>query len=208
MSWLSESLKTIKALRTPENAPILAEFQDILLEDIPPASALIFYGTPGNELTERLGVNLYGCKFHPPFHAALMMRDGIFHDVGKFRTDHPLEDEKRSTRRIDVIIYKMTETQRSLIMRNTELDTSIPHTGLEVTDYGIGTFLHFGFPFINHSKKPVCSENDVRLLSSGSVTCADKSPEEVAPWDLVEWAENNQGVCELRTFWVGKDFHR
>lgn len=207
MSWVTETLSTIKAMRTPENAPLLPEFPRIDIKEIPPASILLFYGIPGTLVTQRLGVNKFGVPYHPPFHAALMMRDGIFHNVGKFRTDKLLSDELKSTRRIDVITYEMTDEQRSEIMRATELDTSTPHTGLEVSDYGIGTFLNFGFSFVGHSKQPICSEDVVKLLAVGGVKCSNNEPKESAPWDLQLFANDNPKSKQY-TLHVGKDYHK
>lgn len=208
MSWLSETLDTVRALRTPESAILLAEFPKIIPEALPPASALLFYGTPGNVWTERIGVNKYHLLFHPPFHAALMMRDGIFHNVGRFRQDKYLPDQFKSKRRIDAVIFKgMTAEQVSLVMRAAETDTTVPRL-IDVTDYGVLDFLHFGLPFIGRGKKPVCSANVVNLLSVAGVKCSEKAALDTAPWDIAQYAGARPDLCEIRTVWVGNDYGR
>lgn len=208
MSWITESAQTFKALFTAEHAPVAPQFDPITLNQVLPASILLFYGFPGTIPTQRLGVNKYHYPYHPPFHAALMMYDGVFHNVGKFRTDELILDQFKSTRRIDVISYSMTPEQRSKIMVATELDTSVPHTGLELTDYGIGTFLNFGFSFIRHGKQPICSEDVVSLLGLAGVKSSSLDPKETAPWDIATYAEDHKTECDRRTLWVGTDYHQ
>lgn len=206
MSWLTESIRTIRALNRPENAPPLDPFPKINIEGIPPASVLLFYGDPGVKMTQRLGVHIYGCKYHPPFHAAIMLRDGLIHNVGKFRTDKLLEPELRDTRRVDVLIYPMIEDQRRAIIQAAELDTSIPHTGIETTDYGIGQFLNFGFSFIGKGKQPVCSADVVKIMAVGRIECSDRESSETAPWDIFDHAMKNQLTVEKRTVWIGEKY--
>jgi hypothetical protein len=207
MSWIGETIETIKILRKPENLPVLPVYPMIQVDDIPAASALVFYGLPGNALSERICAWKYGCPFHPSFHAALMMRDGVFHNVGKFRTDELLSDEFKSERRIDVIIYKtMTEEARKEIMRATELDTSEPHTGLEFTDYGVQSFIHFGFRFVKSGKAVICSEDVVKLLNVGLVWSSTETAKETAPFELSTFAMKHPELCEIRTVHVGQDF--
>lgn len=207
MSWLSEARDTIKALCTPEHAPILPAFPEIGMDGVFPGDILLFYGFPGTEPTQRLGVNKYGCAFHPPFHAALMMVDGIFHNVGQFTTDKMLSDEFKSSRRIDVIRYQMTPSQRTAVYQATELDTTIPRVGLNITSYGVMDFLHFGFSFIGKGKTPVCSADVVNLLAKGGVNCSPHPALETAPWDLQEYASTNPLTCQQFTLWSGPDYH-
>jgi hypothetical protein len=205
MSWVSATAETIKALKKPEHAPLLSPYPLIKLEDVPPASAAIFYGTPGNAITERIEVNLYKCPFHPPFHSALTMRDLMFHNVGRFRTNELLQEEFRSSRRIDIIIYKKinTEAIRAKIMQATILDTSEPHFGLDITDYGVLNFIHFGFYFVYKGKELVCSGNVVKLLLDGNVRSSEDNASETTPHELVLYAMNHPDECEIRTLWIG-----
>lgn len=206
MSWLTESIRTIKAISKPEHAPPLPMFEQIVPDNVPAASVLLFYGYPGVPATQRLGVHIYGCTYHPPFHAAVMLRDGIFHNVGKFRTDKLLETEFKSTRRIDALIYPMLEVQRRDIVRAAELDTSVPKTLIEITDYGIGQFLNFGFSFVGKGKQPVCSANVVQVMGTGGIRCSDNTASETAPWDIFNHAMKNQLTVEKRTVWVGEKY--
>lgn len=208
MSWFSESAATIKALLTPEHAPVLPAFPSITLDELLPGDILLFYGFPGTVPTQRLGVNKYGYPYHPAFHAALMMSCGIFHNVGQFTTDKLLADELHSNRRVDVIRYQMKPDQRNAILQATELDTTVPKTGLNITSYGVMDFLHFGFSFIGKGKRPVCSADVVNLLAKVGIQCSPHIPMETAPWDLQEYAQANKNPpgCEQRTLWVGPDF--
>jgi hypothetical protein len=209
MSWLSDSIKAIKALKTPEKAPFLQPFPKISISQLNGAEALIFFGNPGNVLIERAGVNMYNVKFHPPFHSALSMRDGIFHNVGKFITDKLIQTEFKSNRRIDVIIYKdINEDSRREILRAAELDSSVPHTGFELSEYGYTTFIHFCFAFIKSGKKQICSEDVVKLLIAGNIKSSVHDSKHTAPWDLIEFALDNPNMCEIRTLWIGDKYYQ
>lgn len=209
MSWLSESIETAKALTTPEDAPVLPPFEMIDPEAIPPASVILVYGFPGVKPTQRIGVHKYHHPWHPAFHAALLMRDGIVHNVAQFRTDILLIEMFKSTRRVDVLIYTpMSETQRRTIIQAAELDTSIPKFGFQATDYGVTQLLNFGFYFIKDGKSPVCSENVVRLMGKGGIKCSFEGPNATAPWDLQEYAQANKGIVEQRTAWIGSQYFK
>lgn len=209
MNPIAETWQTLKFMRTPENQPILPIFPRIDPADIPPGSGLVFQGLPGNKATERICAHKYGSPFHSHFHAALMRRDLMFHNVGKYRSEEPLDKELRSERRIDVITYKaMTEADRAAIMRACAADTSRPHTLFQVTDYGVRTFIHQGFRFIKAGKKAICSENVVRLLQTRGILSSYEIPQETAPFELMLFAIRNPDLCEIRTVWVGEDFAR
>lgn len=207
MSWLTESWRTAKALATPENAPVLHPFPSIEVDHVPPASVLLVYGFPGNKATQRLGVNKYGIKFHPPFHSAVTIRDGLFHNVGRWRTDMDIRELFQTTRRVDVLMYRMTEAQRRDIVRAAELDTSVPKFGLNITDYGVGQFLNFGFSFIKDGDQPVCSANVVNIMGAGEIVCSSLPANDTAPWDIYLHAEANPLFVETRTLWSGSDYH-
>lgn len=229
MSWLTDSYKTIKALLTPENAPLLPAYTAINANDLLGAEVLLFYGLPGTAATERIEVNEYGCSFHPPFHAALSMgrlcwdqttkkvvsSGGIiaplFHDVGQWRTDHPITDEFRSSRRIDVLRYPMTDDQRKLIINacisdDTEYSLKSP---LDFTSYGIITFIHEGFQFVKPGGRVICSEDDVKLMgaSQPSVVISDLPMVNCKPSDLMVYALAHPEVQKF-TLWSGSDYHR
>jgi hypothetical protein len=206
MGTFQDITQTIKAITTAEHAPSLPLFPPISVSELLPGDTLLFYGYPGVAVTQRLGVNKYGYKFHPAYHAALMMRDGIFHDVGQFTTDHLIADEFKSTRRIDVIRYQMTQEQRTIIFQESELDTTIPHTGINITSYGIADFLHFGFSSIGRGKTPVCSANVVQLHTKANNICSVHPALDTAPWDLQEYATLTPSTQQF-TLWNGQDYH-
>jgi hypothetical protein len=207
MSWLSEAITTIKAMTTPEHAPPLPPFPAISGLDLLPGDALLFYGYPGTQITQRLGFNKYGYPFHPAFHAALTETVGLFHNVGQFTTNKLLVDEYKSSRRIDVVRYQMTDAQRATILQATILDTTVPRVGLNLTSYGVMDFLHFGFAFIGKGKTPVCSADVVNLLLKGGVTSSPRDALDTAPWDLQEYAAANPALCQQYTLWSGPDYH-
>ena len=204
---IEDAEKTVKAMLTPEHAPLLPPFTPIILDALLPADVLLFYGIPGTEVTERLGVNLYGYPNHPAFHAALMETAGLFHNVGLFTTNKLLSDEFRSGRRIDVIRYPMTDAQRQTILQATILDTTVPKVGLNLTSYGVADFLHFGFQFIGKGKTPVCSADVVQLLAKGGITCSPHAALDTAPWDLQEYAAANHSTVKQFTLWSGPEYH-
>jgi len=207
MSWISESIATLKALSSAEHAPVLGAYPSINIDFVPPASVLLVYGFPGNKATQRLGVNKYGVPFHPPFHAAVTIRDGLFHNVGQWRTDMDIRSLFKSTRRVDALIYSMDEPQRREIVRAAELDTSTPKLGLNITDYGISQFLNFGFSFIRDGDDPVCSVDVVKVMAAGGITCSGLPANDTAPWDIQMFAMDHPREIEIRTLWVGDDYH-
>lgn len=215
MSWLSESVETIKGLSKPSHGKLLAEFPRLSPQHVPAGSALLFYGWPGNKFTERIGTNKYGWPYNPPpFHAALMMRDGVFHNVGRFKTDRLLSTVLRSTWRIDcmtplsfienTVRYDAAKVAR--LMQVAELDTSVPKFGLDFTDYGVMNFIHFGFSFIRHGKELVCSGNVDKLWGDVGETASEKDVHHVAPWDILDHGMKNPDDYQLRTVHVGRDF--
>ena len=210
MSWFKESAATIKALFTPAHGFILPAFGHLDPLATPPGAALLFYGTPGNTLTERLGTNKYRFPYNPPpFHAALMMRDGMFHNVGQFKTQRLLSSALSSTRRIDAVVPKLFATRPdlvSMLMQNADLDLSVPHFGLETTDYGVADFLHFGFSFIRHGKDLVCSGDLDKLWGTVGVQAAQEDEYHAAPWDILTNAMSKPEQFDIWTIHIGKDF--
>lgn len=177
----------------------------ISLEEIPMASAILFYG--GNHLTELAGNRLYGHRYAPPaFHAAFYMARGIFLNVGKFKTLQKLKEECRSTRRIDVVIYRdLSEAIRLRLCDEASLDTSRPKVGVSLPDYAWMDYLRFAVRTFKPTKKDFCSENVVELFALEGVRVSLKEPFNTAPWDLQEYAEKNS-QCEFRTYWIGSEF--
>ena len=182
----------------------LPEYPRIALNAIRPASALIFYG--GNKLTEFVGNKLYKHMYKPPaFHAALYLREGLFLNVGGYKTIQDLSKELASTQRVDVIEYTMSNKERADVCKSAALDTSKPK-GIAIPDYGWRDYLRFGFKFLRPSKKDFCSENVAELLLTVGVRSSHKKPVDTAPWTLVEFAEANPRDCKLFTLHIGKDF--
>jgi hypothetical protein len=191
--------------KKPKTLP-LPKYPTIRIDEIPCASALLFYG--GNRLTELVGNRLYKHPYRPPaFHAAFYIQDGIFLNVGKFKTLERVEIELRSTRRADVIIYnRLTPSSVKKLCADALLDTSHPRVGLNLPDYAMTDYLRFGLRFLKPSKKDFCSENVVELFAQEGVIVADRKAVDTAPWDLQEYAEAHPQECEIRTLWVGPDF--
>jgi len=197
----------VKKLFAKPTVQPLPEFPVILLDDIPAASAILFYG--GNKLTELVGNRLYDYPFRPPaFHAAFYIGgvDHLFLNVGKFRTIQRIEDEFRSTRRVDIIIYKNIEPHiREHLASTATLDYSKPKVGLELPDYAFTDYLRFGLRFLKPSKKDFCSENVVELFASQNVKTSSRNAVDTAPWDLAAYAMGTPSA-EIRTLFVGPDF--
>jgi len=184
----------------------LPNYPFIKLADIPPASAILFYG--GNNLTELIGNRLYNHPYKPPaFHAAFYICRGLFLNVGKFRTVQLLKDEFRSARRIDVVVFKdIPADKRNALCDAAVLDASVPRIGLELPDYAFTDYLRFGMRFLQPSKKDFCSENVAELFLTQGVKLSDLKPVDTAPWDIEEYAEAHPEACEIRTLWCGLDF--
>lgn len=184
----------------------LPAYPSIAFTDIPKASTLLFYG--GVKLTELVGNNVYGHPYNPPaFHAAFHCEEGLFLNVGAYRTIQLLNYFCRSTRRIDVIIYKdLSKEQQEQARREAYLNVSKPKGLIALPDYGWKDFLRFGLPFLKPSKKQFCSENVVLLFGKVGYKVSDLKPEDTAPWDLYEYALKHPELCEIRTAWIGADF--
>jgi len=184
----------------------LPKFEPIKLDEIPAASTLLFYG--GNRLTEFVGNTLYKHPYTPPaFHAAFYIADGLFLNVGKFKTVEVLEKEFRSSRRIDVIRYHyINDEAKKRLCRAAVLDTSKMRVGISLPDYSFTDYLRFGLKFLKPSKKDFCSENVVELFKTEQVEVSGKKAVDTAPWTLLEFALAHPSVCEIRTLFVGPDF--
>ena len=195
----------LKLFKKPEVKP-LPEYPKIAVNEITYVSTLLFYG--GNKLTELAGNRLYGHPYRPPaFHAAFYIDEGIFLDVGKFKTLTEVEKEFRTTRRIDVIIYKhITPEMHKRLCKEALFDTSKPKIGITLPDYSWTDYLRFGLKLFKPSKKDFCSENVVELFAKELVEVSAKRAVDTAPWDLLEFAEAHPELCEIRTLWVGSDF--
>lgn len=224
MSWFS------KLFKGPSVQP-LPEFPTIALEDIPPASILLFYG--GTKITEWVGNTIYKHPYKPAsFHAAGYLGDGEVLNIGKEATIEDVRSMLRSTRRVDVVVLNdLTKKEREIIIKRFRRDA-----GKNFYD-AIG-FLRFGgqlkaLRFLKkvHSseKNDFCSDNVVDNFSTlqpakrkGDTAAMTKEltlpreirisanpAEDTAPWHLLEHAlaDNFQnGTRSLYTFWKGPDF--
>lgn len=187
----------------------LPNYQKIEINDILPASTLLFYG--GNKATEFYGNHRYHHQYTPPaFHAAFYLETGLQLSVGKFKVIKIVEEEFRSTRRVDVIMYPtIPEDVRKKVLHDAYLDADDPKLGLNLPTYGFFDFLRFEplLQWLPKSKHDICSENVYKRFLAEGVTVANKpSKTEVAPWMLLEYALANPSRCQIRTLWIGKDF--
>lgn len=196
----------------------LPKYTGIDLTHIPRASTILFYG--GNKFTEFFGNKIYRHPYKPPaFHAAFYIEEGLFLNVGKFRTVQELEGEFRSNRRIDIITYlKIDDQTREELNRYAYLNTSKPKFGFEFPDYDVLGYLGFGIrklaskiPVLKKwafqsKKKFFCSENVVDIFATQKIEVSLRLDFETAPWDLFDYALAHPERCVINTLWVGKDF--
>ena len=194
-------------LLKPRPTRPLPDFPRIDWRNVMPASALLFYGG-GPAITQMAATRMYRHPYHPAaFHAALYLGNGDFLNVGKFKTVERLSQEFRSTRRIDVISYEMPGDVADAIARDGYRDADKPKVGMSLPTYGVTDFLRFGLKWWKPSTKDICSENVTEILRAHGVECAEPSePFNVAPWHLLEWAEKNPSMCQIKTIHVGGDF--
>lgn len=198
-------MSLFKLFKKPKNQIPLPARQILRIEDIPPASVILFYN--GNKITELFGSRVYGHKYDPPpFHAALYIDNGLFLNVGKFKEIRSVDTEFKTTRRIDVITYSIVPLERKKICTEAFKDSSRPHVGITLPDYAMTDYLRFGFKWFKPSKKDFCSENVVELMNIGNVKVSDLESFNTAPWDLVEYAESNPDICWINTLFVGDDY--
>lgn len=184
----------------------LPKYPSIALSAIKPASALLFYG--GNKLTQFFGNKIYKHPYTPPaFHAALYIENGLFLNVGAYKTIEDLSKQLASTQRVDVIEYFMPEHARKDIVRASYLDTTKPKGLVSLPDYGWKDYLRFGIKFLRPSRKDFCSENVVELIEGvGRCKVSARKAVDTAPWHLLEFAEANPGKAQIFTYHSGKDF--
>ncbi len=206
----------LNLFKKPKGVVPLPDYPKTRLDQIPAASCFVFYGSPGNKATEIGGGRLYGHKYTPvSFHAALYLKDGEFLNVGKTKEVLNIEKEFRTTRRVDVIVYKkLSDPQRAIITEAGYKDTAKTNTLLEkllkkpMLDYAITDFLRFGFKWWKPSKKDFCSENVVENMNLAGFNPTDLEPYNTAPWDLVEWAEAHQLEADIYTLHEGEEFKK
>jgi len=206
-------MNLFKLFKKPAGQEALPYYPRTALEDIKPASALVFYGSPGNRATELVGSRLYKFPYTPPpFHAALYLSNGEFLNVGKLRAVIALQKELLNTRRCDVIEYRMSDKARQDIEASGRNDTSKINTALEkllhrpIWDYAFTDFLRFGIHSIKPSKADFCSENVVENMNAGGLHPSAHKAVDTAPWDLIEWAEAHPEVATISTVWEGDIF--
>lgn len=203
----------LQLFKKPKGQSPLPSYPTIALKDIRPASALVFYGSPGNKATELVGSRMYNHRFNPPaFHAALYLSNGEMLNVGKRRVIVNVEQEFKNTRRVDVIEYKLSTKARYQIENAGRADTSKINSTLEklikrpTWDYAMTDFLRFGFKGIPPSKQDFCSENVVENMNVGGLHPSEHKAVDTAPWDLVEWAEDHMEIATIMTVWEGDVF--
>jgi len=172
---------------------------------IPAGSALLFYS--GNKVTEMFANRVYEHPYAPPaFHAALTVGDGKMLNVGKFKTIESIKKELISTRRVDAIIYGLTDVARLSVQASALADTDKPKVGFQLPTYGFTDYLRFGLKWFRPSKKDICSENVVELLANVGFNCSERESYNTAPWHLLEWALHNPDRAIVKTIWIGAKF--
>lgn len=188
----------------------LPKFNTIPLDNIPSASALLYYN--GNKMTEWYGNVRYKHPYKPAsFHAELYVGDGLSLKVGKFKTISDVTKEFKSTRRIDVIVYSMPEAVRARIRHNALLDATDPKVGVSLPNYGFTDFLRYEpwLQWLPKSKNEICSENVDKMMAKEGVIVAEHGGKiEAAPWMLFEYALAHYDTCAVYTLWEGEDFKK
>ena len=209
----------------------LPEFKSINnINEIPPASILLFYG--GTELTEVVGNYVYKHPYKPAaFHAAGYLGDGRVLNIGKEAKILDIREQFRSTRRIDVIVLKdLTTEEREIICKKFERDANNNF-------YDVAGFIRYGgqlkiLKFLkkvrSSNKNDYCSDNVVdnfsepplkrpgdseqtyqSLLLPRKIEVSYNDSENSAPWHLLEHAMDKDfqnGTRDVLTVWKGMDF--
>jgi len=178
--------------------PPLPEYQGILLEDVPPGSTLLYYG--GVPVTEWVGRKKGFPYRTPPFHASLMVLDGMCLNMGWKPRIIPVQGQMQSTRRIDVVLYNdLSDKDRFNICASAALRNGRGN-------YDWRGFLSHGIKWIQPSRRQdYCSQQVVSIHRENDHIISYKPEEESAPWDLYYFGAGNP-YCELRTLHIGKDF--
>lgn len=194
--WLIAKDPKNKLPRQPIHYPIMKD----RLDEIPPASVLLFYN--GQPLTEKEG-RVKGFPYRlPPFHASFYLGNGEHLNQGKRAKIRHIAYDFRSTRRIDVITYGfLTLDDREMLCREARRR--------EGMIYDIGGLLNFGFPFIREWRfANFCSEQVADIFKVKGFSVSTKEPEESEPFRLWEYAHifANAGQVQMRTLHVGQEF--
>ena len=183
----------------------LPEYPRIKMEDIPKASGLAWYGV--NRVTELFGSRVYKAKFDPPAsHFSTYLENGRHLNVGKFRQVQNVDLDLTERRRVDVIVYNMTDKQRREIIHTCWGDQSNLDKLLVMSDYAWADFLRFGVKWFKPTDKDFCSENHVENFAKHGVQTSFKEPYNSAPWDLVDFAL--MAGAKFYTLHVGRDFNQ
>ena len=187
----------------------LPEFPAIKVEDIPPCSALLYYGVM--PLTSWYANRRFKHPYKPgAYHAAFYIWNGLSLQVGKFHTIQKIEKDFSERKRIDVVAYpNITDKVRKDMATAAFDDADEPKLGFNKSTYGVFDFLRFEplLRWLPRSKKEICSENTYRMFAKCGVKIAEKPPKtEVAPWNIFEYAVAHPEECKVYTVWVGKDY--
>lgn len=192
----------LKLFKKPKTEP-LPEYPRITMEEIPKASGLAWYGV--NRVTEMFGNRVYGHRFKPAAsHFSTYLRDGLHLNVGAFRRVQPVQKDLTERRRVDVLVYNLTDKQRREIMKTCFQDQSETDGFVEMSDYAWSDFLRFGVKWFKPSSKDFCSENHVENFLKHNVRTSHQEPYNSGPWHIVEFGLETD--VKFFTLHVGKDF--
>jgi hypothetical protein len=192
--WILKKDPINKLPRQPIYYPITP------IEDIPPASVLLFYN--GQPLTEKEGrVKGFPYKL-PPFHVSFYLGSGEHLNQGKRAVIRHLAYDMRSTRRIDAVVYNaLTIEDREMLCREARRRKGWIYDG--------GGFASFGLKFIKEwSRANFCSEQSCEIFASKGFRISDKEPSKSEPFRIWQYAMNyaTPAQIEMRTVHVGSEF--
>lgn len=194
--WILAKDPKDKLPRQPIYYPIMKD----RLDEIPPASVLLFYN--GQPLTEKEG-RVKGFPYRmPPFHASFYLGNGEHLNQGKRAVIRNIAYDMRSTRRIDVITYGfLTLQDREMLCREARIR--------EGMIYDFPGLLSFGLSFIRDwNFANFCSEQVADIFRLKGFTVSTKIPEKTEPFRLWEYANRYAaaGQIEMKTLHVGVDY--
>lgn len=185
------------------------QYPSITTTDIPIGSALLFLRKGGNKLTQSFGGKVSGFPYEPYFHAATVVDDHRFINVGITTAVKKLTDINQSTTRVDVVTYPLlTATQKQIIV-----DYVYNFTGRFYDWKGYLRPATKHIIILKHlikasTKNPFCSELHAEAHAAANHVVSDFDASDTKPWDLQTWAVKNLllGKAQLYTWYVGPDF--
>jgi hypothetical protein len=168
------------------------------VEDIPPASTLLYYN--GNTWTEK-EARVKGFPYKdPPFHASFYLGYGKHLNQSAIAQPASLTEEFRSTRRVDVITYPdLSDTDRQKLV-----EEAFSRVG---TIYDIPGFIRFGLPFMKEWHfANFCSEQVAEIFDTEGFRVSIKAPKDTEPFRLWQFASLYPKNVLIRTLHVGAEY--